>query len=103
MYKDSRRFIGLVDQVYEKIGATDLIVGRSVMNDCGQENPVGTKANINAAFDAAASSGADLLLFHFSDHGGGNYLKGPNDGKLIIYGQPKPGSKDYYYYNDLFA
>lgn len=94
MYLDSERFISLVNDAYSD--KPELIAGITRLNDDGvsRSDGLGNVANLDAAFDKAKNSGADFLLFHFSDHG--EKRIGNNGGYIYLYN----GS---YTYDKLFS
>lgn len=94
MYKDSARFNALVDKAYA--GMQELILGRIALNDQNTPNSdgIGNTANLEQAFNTAIASGAEVLLFLFSDHG--------RNQNLMLYNNDATGNTNYNY-STLFA
>ena len=93
MYKDSSRFTALVNKAYADM--PELVLGNISLNDVNTSNStaVGNIANLKNALETAVASGADMLLFLFSDHGLSN--------NIILYDNNATGYSSYAY-GELF-
>ena len=80
MFLDNSRFLSMVDSVYSG-NRKSIIIGKKQLGDGNnwaaktanvkpaQNYPLATVASLDEAFDAAYKSGAEFLIFMFSDHG----------------------------------
>lgn len=94
MYKDSARFTALVNKAYAN--TPELILGNIALNDAQTEGStaIGNVANLKSSLETAAASGADMLLFLFSDHGSSN--------SIALYNDDATGHTNFSY-GDLFT